>query len=65
MVKNIYSIQHKTIKKEAEKNGGKYGKMLYKLINNAVYQKPMENLRNRVDLRLNENDYLKRISNPK
>ena len=39
--------------------------MLYKLINNAVYQKPMENLRNRVDLILNENDYLKRISNPK
>ena len=46
---------------EAEKNGDKDGKELYKLMNKAVYGKAMENLRNRTDLRLvsNEKDYLK------
>ena len=46
---------------EAEKNGDKDGKALYKLINNAVYGQTMENLRNKIGVRLvsNEEDYLK------
>ena len=36
---------------EAEKNGDKDGKALYKLMNNAAYGKAMENLRNRIDVR--------------
>ena len=41
-------------------------KRLYKLINNAVYGKTMENWRNRIDVRLvsNEEDYLKWTSKP-
>ena len=40
---------------EAEKNGGKDGKVLYKLMNNDVYGKTMENLRNRIYVRLVSN----------
>ena len=49
-----------------EINGNTNGKGLYKLLNNAIYGKAMENLRNRVDVRLlnNEKDYLKRIPKP-
>ena len=50
---------HKKI--EAEKNGDKDGKVLYKLMNNAVYRKTMGNLRNRIDVELvsNKKHYLK------
>ena len=49
-----------------EKNGDKDGKVLYKLMNNAVHAKTMENGRNRIDVRLvsNKKDYLKWTSKP-
>ena len=51
---------------EAEKNGDKDRKALYKLMNNAAYGKTMKNLRNRIDLRLvsNEKGYLIWASKP-
>ena len=41
-------------------------KMLYILMNNAVYGKTIENIRNRMDVRLesHEKDYLKWASKP-
>ena len=58
------STQKKTI--EAEKNGDKDGKLLYKSRKNAVFGKTMENLRNIFNVKLvsNKNDYLKRTSRP-
>ena len=46
---------------EAERNGDKDGKALYKLMNNAVYGETMEHLRNRIDVKVvsNKKDYLK------
>ena len=51
---------------EAEKNGGKDGKELCKLMSNAVYGKTMENLRNKIDVKLvsNKKYYLKWTSKP-
>ena len=66
MVKKAY-IEFNTQKRiEAEKYNDKDGKALYKLMNNAIYGKAMENLRNRIDVKLvnNEKDYLKCTSKP-
>ena len=51
---------------EAEKNGRKDRKALYKLIDNSLYEKAMENLRKRIDVKLasNKKDYLKWTSKP-
>ena len=43
---------HTKKKTEAEKNGDKDEKALYKLINNTVYRKTIKNLRNRMNVKL-------------
>ena len=61
MPKTICWFQCAKKKIEAEKNGEKDGKELYKLINNFLYGKTMEDLRNRINFRLvrTKKDYLK------
>ena len=52
---------------EAEKkNNGKDVKAWHKLVNNTIYGKTMENLRNRINVKLgnNEKDYLNCSSKP-
>ena len=51
---------------DAEKNNHKEGKVLHKLLNNAIYGKTMEHLRNTIDVKLvnNEKDNLKCTSKP-
>ena len=51
---------------ESEKNGDIDGKVLYNLINNAVYRKAIQNLKNIIDIKLvsNKKVYLKCISKP-
>ena len=49
---------------ETENNGDKDGKALYTLMNNAFYNKVIENLRNKIDVRLvsKKKDYVKYTS---
>ena len=51
---------------EAEENGDKDGKVMYKLMNNGVYGKTVEKLTNRIDVKFvsNKKDYLKRTLKP-
>ena len=70
-ITHLYNILVGNVKKlepnlEAEKNEDKYGKALHKLMNNAIYGKTMENVRNRINVRLasNEKGYLKSTSKP-
>ena len=46
------SIQSLMTLKKNKKNGDKDGKALYKLMNNNAYEKTMENMRNRIDVKL-------------
>ena len=48
-------------REQKQKNGDKDGKALYTLMKNAAYSKKIENLREKIDVRLvsNEKDYLK------
>ena len=53
--------RHREEYKQKKKNCAKDHKPLNKLINHAVHDKTMENLRNRIDVKLlsNEKDFLK------
>ena len=53
------TYKKKKKKIEARKSNGKYGKALCKLMKNAIYGKAMEKVRNRVDVKLvnNEKDF--------
>ena len=60
-ITHLYNILVGNAKKlepnlEAEKNEDKYGKALHKLMNNAIYGKTMENVRNRINVRLASNE---------
>ena len=61
MAKTISWIQYTKNNRSKTKNGDEDGKALHKLIGNAVYGKTMENLRNRIDVKLasNKKDFLK------
>ena len=44
---------------ETEKNGDRDQKGLYTLVNNAAYSKEIQNLRNRIDVKLGNNEKVK------
>ena len=51
---------------ETGSHNDKDGKALYRLMNDTIYRKTMENLRNRINVKLvnNKKDYLKCTSKP-
>ena len=63
---NLYIEFNAQKRIEAKKNNDKDEKGLYKLMNNAMYGKAMENLRNWIDVKLvtKEKGYLKFLSKP-
>ena len=65
MVKTIYWIQHKK-RREAEKKWRQRRKNILQINGQCLYGKAVEHLRNRIDVKLenNEKDYLKRTSKP-
>ena len=68
MTKTVCSIQHtkKNRRIEGGTNDDKDGKALHKLMNKAVYGEAMENVRNKIDLKIGskKKDYLKWTSKP-
>ena len=56
MAKSIYRIQHKQKKQMQKEMVTIMEKALQKLMNNAMCSKTMENLKNRIDVRLVSND---------
>ena len=69
LVKTVYWIQHTKKNRSRQKIETKMeiNELMYKLINNAVYCKVMENVRNRIDVNLvnNKKGYLKCTSKPR
>ena len=52
MAKTICQIQHSKKNRSRKKNGEKDGKTLNKLMKSSVHGKTMENLRNRIDVKI-------------
>ena len=70
IAKAISWIQHaktNSNRRWKQRFGDKDGKMLYQLMNNAVYHKTMAKLRNRIDVKFESNrkGYLKWTSKPR
>ena len=65
VVENNKELILKTIAKNVAKNGDEVGKDLFKLFNNAVFGKTMENLRKRINFEVvtSRKVWLKRITN--
>ena len=67
LIKTICQISRRKNNRSKKRNSEKDEKPLYKVKENVVYGKTMENLRNNIDVRLasSKKDYLKWTSNPR